>query len=84
VLDIGADDRRGVLGAQGEGRVVAVDEGVHLLADDVGVGADAAGETGFLKIGVRISRVVRAENGAPRFHAVPDSVDGGKSRFLTL
>ena len=44
VLDVGADHRGGVFGTQGEGTAVAVLEGVHLLADDVGLFADAARE----------------------------------------
>ena len=44
VLDIGAHHAGRVFGAQGERGAVAVLEGVHFLGDDVGVGADAAGE----------------------------------------
>ena len=50
VLDVGANDAGGVLGAEGEGWAFsdcgagAVLPGVHLLGDDVGVFADAAGE----------------------------------------
>ena len=44
VLDVGADHRGGIFRAQGERGAVAILEGVHLLGDDVGVGAHAAGE----------------------------------------
>jgi hypothetical protein len=44
VLEVGADDRRGALGAQRHGAPARVVEGVHLLLDDVGRLADAARE----------------------------------------
>ena len=44
VLDEGADHRRRALRAQRQGAAAAVLEGVHLLAHDVGAGADAAHE----------------------------------------
>src|SRR5712692_9337391 len=44
VLDVGADHRGGGFRAQGKRAAVAILEGVHLLADDVGVLADAARE----------------------------------------
>ena len=74
VLDVGADHRGGVLGAQGERRAVTIVEGVHLLGDDVGFGAHAAGEElGFLQDGgadlvVVVAAKHRARNG---FHAIP-------------
>ena len=50
VLDVGTDHRRGGFRAQGERTAVAVLEGIHLLGDDVGFRAHAAGEQpGFLK-----------------------------------
>jgi len=44
VLDKGADDAGGELGPQGQRIVALVDKGVHLLFDNVGGVADAAGE----------------------------------------
>ena len=44
VLHEGADHRRRALGAQRQGAAAAVLEGVHLLPDHVGAGADAAHE----------------------------------------
>ena len=44
VFDVGAADGRGALRAQRQRAPAAVLEGEHLLADDVGRGADAAGE----------------------------------------
>ena len=44
MLDVGAHHRGGGFRAEGERGAVAVLEGVHLFADDVGFFADAAGE----------------------------------------
>ena len=44
VLEVGAADRRGALGAQRQRAPAGVLEGVHLLLDDVGRLAHAAGE----------------------------------------
>jgi hypothetical protein len=44
VLNVGPHDGGGGFGPQGELVAAAVGEGVHLLFDDVGVFADAAGE----------------------------------------
>ncbi len=72
VLDVGADDAGGVFGAEGEGlrlfglRAGAVFPGVHLLGDDVGFFADAAGEEGgvFEDGGADFAEVVAGEDGA--------------------
>ena len=44
MLDVSAHHGSGVFRAEGERGAVAVLEGVHFLADDVGIFADAAGE----------------------------------------
>ena len=70
VLDVGADYAGGVFGAEGEGlgffglRAGAVFPGVHLLGDDVGFFADAAGEEGgvFEDGGADFAEVVAGED----------------------
>ena len=74
VLDVGAHHRRGVLRPQRQRRAVAILEGVHLLADDVGFFAHAAREQLRLFENRRADFVivVGAKHFARhRFHAVP-------------
>ena len=86
VLDVGADDAGGVLGAEGEGLGLfglgagAILPGVHLLGDDVGLFADAAGEEGGVLEdgGANLAEAVAGEDRAgDGFDAVPE---GGLGR----
>ena len=85
VLDVGADDAGGVLG-HSEGlrfptRAGAIFPGVHLLGDDVGLFADAAGEElGVLEDGgADLAEAVAGEDLAgDRFDVVPERGFGGK------
>jgi hypothetical protein len=62
VLDVGAADRRRALRTQGDAAPALVLEGEHLLADDVGRLADAAGE----QLGVLEDRRVDPPISGPR------------------
>ena len=67
VLDVGAADRGGRLGAQRDGVAPLVFEGVHLLGDDVGFLADAAREEfGALEHGHSYLPVAVARKNLPR------------------
>ena len=78
VLDLGADHRRRVLGPQRQRGPVIV-EGVHLLADDVGLLADAAREQrGLLEdrradLAVVVARKIASRDG---LHVVPHARSG--------
>jgi len=75
VLDVGADDRGGIFGPQGERSIVAVGEGVHLLGDDVGLLADTAGEQLRFLQNRRADFLIAigVKNGARRgLHLIPD------------
>ena len=67
VLEVGAADRRGALGAQRHALAPALVERVHLLLDDVGRLADAAGEElGVFEGGRLDAPVARALQDLPR------------------
>jgi hypothetical protein len=75
VLDIGADHRRRIFRPQRKRRPVAVLEGIHFLAHDIGIRAHAAREELRLLKDRRANFAVaiRAKHGPRRgFDAIPD------------